>query len=60
MDDRTPGMFHVGVVQAVLLYGSETWVISPLIGRSLGGFHHRVACRLKGRHPQRGTDRWWF
>ena len=40
---------------------SETWVIYPLIGRTLGGFHHRVSCRLMGSQPQRGIyGRWVY
>ena len=42
-------MFYVAVLQAVLLSGSETWVMYPFIGRTLGGFHHRVAYGLMGR-----------
>ena len=40
------GVFYIAVVKAVLLYGSETWVMSLFIGRTLGGFHHRVDLRL--------------
>ena len=40
------------VVQEVLLFGSETWVMSPHIGRMLGGFYHRVICQLKGQNPR--------
>ena len=32
-DARTSGIIYVVVVQAVLLYGSETWVMTPHIGR---------------------------
>ena len=48
-DARTSGRIYMVVVQAVMLYRSETWVMKPLIGRVLGGFHHRVALRLTGR-----------
>ena len=37
---------YVTVVQAVLLYGLEKWMMTLRIGRVLGGFHHRVACRM--------------
>ena len=47
-DEWTLGVLYVAVVQAVLLYGLETWVISPLIGSTLGGFHHIVTYRLRG------------
>ena len=47
-DDRTFGRLCVAAVHTVLLYGSETWVMSPHIGRTLGGFHYRVDHRLMG------------
>ena len=59
MDDRTLGEIYVAVVQAVILYGSVTWVMTPHIGRVWGVFHHRVAHRLKGRQPWRGRDCVW-
>ena len=33
--------------------------MSPRIGRTLGGFHHRVARIMTGRKPQRGLDGRW-
>ena len=44
------------MVYAIPLYGSETWVMSPRIGRTLGSFHHRVVHRLTGWQPRRRTD----
>ena len=29
------------VVQAVLLFGAETWVVTPRMGKALGGFRPR-------------------
>ena len=40
------GKFYKAVVQLTLLFGSEIWVMSTRIGRTLGGLHHKVACRL--------------
>ena len=51
--------YFVVVVQAVLLYGSETWVMIPCIGRTLVRFHHRVDHRLSGRKTQRVIDGRW-
>ena len=52
---------HVGVgdllkvvVQVVLFFGSETWVMNPHTRQSLGGFHHRVDRCITGRQP------WWL
>ena len=45
----------------ILLYGLETWVMTPLIGRVLVRFHHRVARMLMGRQPWRGRyGRWVY
>ncbi len=47
--------FYLAVVQAILLYSSETWVISPQAMAQLEGFHIRAAWRMAQRHkPQRG------
>ena len=64
-DARTLGRFYVAVVQAVLMYGLETWVMTPFIGRTLSIFYHRVDHRLT--RSQRGVEsmggggipRWW-
>ena len=34
---RMSGSFCVAVVQAILLFGSEMWVVTPRIKRLLGG-----------------------
>ena len=38
-DARKLGTLYMAVVQAVLLFESETWVMYPQIGRKMGGFH---------------------
>ena len=55
-------MFYKAVVQAVLLYGSETWVLTQSMRNVLTGFHHRVARRLSGRMPRylHHEDRWEY
>ena len=40
------GRFYLDLVQAILLFGAETRVMTLHIGRMLGGFHHRVARRI--------------
>ena len=37
------GNFYRAVVQAVLLYGSETWTISDRIRTLIDSFHHKCA-----------------
>ena len=46
---RVSVFFFRAVVQAVLLFGSETWVVTPRTGKALGGFQTQVARRLTGR-----------
>ena len=55
-DDQTPGHIYLAVVQLVLLYMSDTWVLTPHMKRVLGKFHQRVARRLTGRQPWKGWD----
>ena len=40
---RVSGFFFKAVVQSVLLFGAETWVVTPHMGRVLGGFQDQVA-----------------
>ena len=40
---RVSRMFLKAVVQAVLLFMTDTWVLIPCIGRPLGCFQHKVA-----------------
>ena len=56
---RLSGFFFKAVIQAVLLFGAETWVVTPCIVKALEGFHTQVARRLTGKFPQRTTDRKW-
>ena len=53
------GMFYKATVQAVLLFRSETWNVTPAILRSLEGFHVRAARRMAGRVPKRDTSGKW-
>ena len=50
---RISGNFYKAAVQANLLSGAETWVMSFQNGRNLGSLHHRVALRLVKIHPRR-------
>ncbi len=45
----------------LLLYGSETWVISKLVLARLEGFHIRAAYKMAKHHvPRHGLDRRWI
>ena len=52
--------FYRILVQAVLLFRLETWVVSLHIGRTLGGFHHQVICKLTGRQTRCKVGGSWF
>ena len=39
--------------KALLLFGSETWVITPRMERALSSYQPRGARRLTGRKPRR-------
>jgi len=47
-------------VQSVLLYGSETWVLSPAALARLEGFHICAAYRMATEHvPRQGPLQQW-
>ena len=48
------------MVQSVLLYGSEKWVLKLRMQRVLGRFHHKVDHRLTGQQLQKVRDIVWF
>ena len=58
-DRRTAGRFYVAVVQAVFLFGSKTWVLTPLLEKNPEGFHHRVVRWMAGMGPKCQRDRTW-
>ena len=47
-DLRTSGHLYLAVVQAIMLFGAETWVITLRIGRLLGSFHHGESRKMAG------------
>jgi hypothetical protein len=62
-ENATPkmcGVFYKVTMQAVLLYGSETWSLSPLSMKRLEGFHIRAAWRMSGKRPERDVDGSWM
>ena len=56
---QVPGNFFKAVVQQVLLFGAETWVVSPMMERALSALIHGAARRLTGRQPRKGRDGKW-
>jgi hypothetical protein len=51
--------FYLAVVQAKLLYGAETWVLSQSLLRRLESFHARCARTLAHRPIHRNADGTW-
>ena len=56
---RVSGFFFKASVQSVLLFGEETWVVTPRIGRVMGSFQHQVVRRLTSWLPHRRSDGRW-
>jgi hypothetical protein len=53
--------FYKAVVQAILLYGSKTWVLFQTALARLEGFHIRATYRMVKTHkPKRGPGRTWI
>ncbi len=56
---RVMRYFYKAVVQAVLLYGSESWTVNEGIKRQFQSFHTRVARFVTGRHIRPLEDGSW-
>jgi hypothetical protein len=53
--------FYQAIIQAILLYGSKSWVISWTAMVRLEGFHIRAAYRMaKKNKPKRGPNWEWI
>jgi len=52
--------FYIALVQQVLLFGSETWVLSRRLLRRLEAFHNRCARHMAHRHIRRRADGTWI
>ena len=51
-DPWASGTFYKAVVQANFMFGSETWVMTPGIGKTFGSFQYRVQRRLARMRPR--------
>jgi hypothetical protein len=47
------------VVQAVLLYGAESWVLTKAMEQTLQSFHHRCARYITEQHIRQNKDESW-
>ena len=48
---RDVGAFYMSMLQEVLLFGFDMWVMSPRIGRRMGEFNHLLIHRLMVWQP---------
>ena len=56
---KTMAKFYITIVQAVLLYGADSWVISKRDMTRLNSFHKRVVRYLTGKHIRKHNDGNW-
>ena len=56
---RTMGTFYLSIVHSILLYGSETWVLTDTTLRTLSSFHNKIARFLTRRHIKQLPDDTW-
>ena len=56
---RISGNVFKAVVQQVLLFEAETWVVTPEMEQALSWFLHGAARRLTGRQARRERDGDW-
>ena len=56
---RARGEIYKEVAQAVLLYGSENWVVTREILNFMTTFHYRAVRRIMGMTAKRGAGGEW-
>jgi hypothetical protein len=57
---KTCGMFYKATLQAMQLYGSETWSLSLTSTKHLDGFHICAAWQMLGKRPIQKEDGSWM
>ena len=60
---RVMGLFYKAIIQSILLYGAETWVITPENMKKLRTFHLKAARYTTHRHIRPlndGTGEWIY
>ena len=48
-DAWVSGSFYLEVVHAILLFGSDMWVVTNRTRKTLGGFYHRIVMWIMGK-----------
>ena len=57
---RIMSIFYKVIIQTVLLYGAESWVLNKDLKCKLRSFHHRSARFLTGRYITKIDDEWVY
>lgn len=55
----TMAKFYMAVVQAVLLYGADSWVITEKNWKKLRSFHNKALRHMTGRHIIKDSEDNW-
>ena len=56
---RAKDMFYKVVLQAVLMYGSEIWVITEAMMKVMEGFHYSITQRISGNTEWKVGEEGW-
>ena len=59
VDPKESGLLFKAIVQVVLQFGAETWVLTNRMERALRSFHNRTIQRLTRNKPRRRRERIW-
>ena len=52
-EPRVLAIFYRAVVQMILLYGLDMWVLLATIGRKVEGIHTGFICQIRGKRFRR-------
>jgi hypothetical protein len=52
--------FYKAIIQAVLLYGADSWVLTQEMERKLQSFHHRCARYIARKHIRKDGHGQWI
>ena len=56
----TMAKFYMAIVQAVLLYGADSWVITTRDWKYLESFHNRSLRYMTGQHIRKAGEEWSY
>lgn len=58
-DPKAMTAIYKVVIQVVLLYGSESWVMNDTMKRRLQSFHSVSPCYIISQHIRQNADETW-